>query len=71
MRELVTHSVPAICNQSSIEATINNAAILVILVINNAAILVILVINDAVILVILTINDAVILVFRINGDLLW
>ena len=60
MRELVTHSVPAICNQSSIEATINNAAILVILTI-----------NDAVILVILVINDAVIIVIRINGDLLW
>ena len=31
----------AICNQSSIEATINNSVILVILVINNAVILVI------------------------------
>ena len=61
MRERVAHSVPPICNQCSIEAAINNAAILVILAINNAAILVILTINDAVILVILV----------INGDLLW
>ena len=41
MRERVTHSTPAICNKSWIEATINNAVILVILAIDNAAILVI------------------------------
>ena len=41
MRERVTNSTLAICNKSSIEAAINNAAILVIPVINNAVILVI------------------------------
>ena len=58
MKERVTHSTPAICNKSSTEATINNAAILVILAINNA-----------VILVILAISNAAILVIHINGPL--